>query len=99
MCIDGIKIICVLKIFYNFVLFYDVIVVKKLKENNMIFLGKFNMDEFVMGLLIENFVFYIIRNLWDLERVLGGLSGGFVVVVVVDEVFFIFGFDIGGFIR
>lgn len=57
------------------------------------------MDEFVMGLLIENFVFYIIRNLWDLERVSGGLSGGFAAVVAVDEVFFIFGFDIGGFIR
>lgn len=57
------------------------------------------MDEFVMGLLIENLVFKIIRNLWDLDRVLGGLLGGLVVVVVVKEVLLVFGIDIGGFVR
>lgn len=37
-------------------------------------------------------------NLWNLDYVLGGFSGGLVVVVVVGEVLFFLGFDIGGLI-
>lgn len=56
------------------------------------------MDEFVMGLFIENLVYKLMKNFWNLGIVFGGLSGGLVVVVVVGEVLFFFGFDIGGFI-
>lgn len=56
------------------------------------------MDEFVMGFLNENLGFYVMKNLWNLDYVLGGFSGGFVVVVVVGEVLFFLGFDMGGFI-
>lgn len=56
------------------------------------------MDEFVMGFLIEILYFYKIYNLWDLLRVFGGFLGGSVFVVVVGEVLFLFGSDIGGLI-
>lgn len=49
----------------------------------ILILGKINMDEFVMGLLMENFVYGFICNLWNFDWVFGGFGGGSVVVLVV----------------
>lgn len=81
--IKGIFIIVVFKMFYNYELIFDVMVVEKLYVKDMIVIGKVNMDEFVMGGFIEIFYFKKINNVWDYSKVLGGLLGGFVVVVVL----------------
>lgn len=97
--INGLEIICVSKMLEGFVLIYEFIVMEKLYKENVVLIGKLNMDEFVMGGLIEIFYFKKIVNLFDYKVVLGGLLGGFVVVVVVGLVLFSLGLDIGGLIR
>lgn len=66
-------------------------------------LGKFNMDEFVMGSLNEILVYGNVVNLWccgndDVELISGGFFGGLVFVVFVDLCFVVIGIDIGGLI-
>lgn len=85
-------------IFEGYWLLYDVMVVVWFWVVGMILLGKINMDEFVMGFFMEYFVYGLICNLWDFDCIFGGFGGGLVVVVVVFEVLFVFGFDIGGLI-
>lgn len=78
----GLMMMVVFKMLENFVLVYNVMVVDKLLVSNVLIVGKINMDEFVMGGLIEMLVFYVICNFWDISWVFGGFLGGLVVVVV-----------------
>jgi len=50
------------KILENHVATYDSFVVKKLKEQGVIFLGRTNMDEFAMGSSTQTSAFGITRN-------------------------------------
>lgn len=97
--IKDVEIICVSKMLEGFVFIYELIVMNKLYDENVVLIGKLNMDEFVMGGFIEILYFKKILNFFDYIVVLGGFLGGFVVVVVVGLVFFSLGLDIGGFIR
>ena len=73
--------------------------VQRLLDEDAIFIGRQNCDEFAMGASNESSYFGPVRNAADEERVSGGSSGGSAVAVQADMCLASIGSDTGGSVR
>ena len=99
LCTKGIKTTCGSQILNNFIPQYDGTIVKKLKENGAVIIGKTNLDEFGMGSSTENSSYKITANPWNKAYVPGGSSGGSAAAVAAGFCCAALGTDTGGSIR
>lgn len=87
------------KVLENYIPPYDATVVKKLKDNGAIILGKLNCDAWAHGSSGENSDFGATKNPWNIEFVPGGSSSGSASAVASSFTTFSTGTDTGGSIR
>ncbi len=77
----------------------DAPVVRRLRDEGCVIVGKTNLHEFAYGVTSVNPHYGAVRNPYDMERVAGGSSGGSAVAVAAGMCDWAVGTDTGGSIR
>lgn len=87
------------KILDNYIPPFDATVIKKIREQGAVLLGKTNCDAFGHGASNENSMYGPVRNPHDVTKVAGGSTGGSAAAVADHQTIFAIGEDTGGSIR
>jgi aspartyl-tRNA(Asn)/glutamyl-tRNA(Gln) amidotransferase subunit A len=87
------------KILANYVPITNAAVVRKLREQGAVIIGKTNLHEWAVGATNINPHFGATRNPWDVNRVPGGSSGGSAAALAAGMCLGALGTDTGGSIR
>lgn len=98
-CVKGYPMTCASRMLEDFIAPYDATVIRRLKEQGTVVLGKLNMDEFAMGSATDTSYFKTTKNPLDTTRTAGGSSGGSAAAVAAEEAIFTLGTDTGGSCR
>lgn len=98
-CYEGHKVSGASKILEGFTSLFNSTVVERLLNEDAIFIGRVNCDEFAMGSSNENSAYGPVLNPLDETRVPGGSSGGSSAAVAADLCLAALGSDTGGSIR
>ncbi|HNW71571.1 MAG TPA: Asp-tRNA(Asn)/Glu-tRNA(Gln) amidotransferase subunit GatA [Candidatus Paceibacterota bacterium] len=98
--IKGKKVTAASKILENYVASYDAFVIKKLREEGAVFIGRTNMDEFAMGSSTQTSAYGVTKNPYNGgEYVPGGSSGGSAAAVASDMALCALGTETCGSVR
>lgn len=98
-CTAGVRSTGAAKILDNYLAPYDATVIKKIRDQGGVLLGKNNCDTFGHGASNENSMYGPVKNPHDLTKVAGGSSGGSAAAVADNMCIYAIAEDTGGSIR